>query len=290
MSIPRWQRIPIVSGRTARMLTECERGPVEVSLDLGRSRAVVLVQDGSLLLPDGMSVPFGELLDQVSDDADCILLRPDGPEKVYHYSEALSRYYKLFQPFEDRAPTIVINSATMHTVVDKDPWQDACDKVAAMPGARGRCLDTCCGLGYSAQLLSESAAEVVTCEVDPNVLDVCAVNPWSEGLFRRDKIEIFPGDQREFVADCPEGRFDCIFHDPPTVYQAGELYAEALYREFARILRPGGLMYHYVGAPGKKKGQDYAAGVMRRMRDAGFTHLRRVTSGVLGSRARRRRG
>jgi predicted methyltransferase len=260
---------------------------VQASLDLGRSSCVLLATDNRLQLPDGVEIDSESLAEEVSDDADCILLRPNGPEKVYHYSEALSKHYKLFQPFEDRAPTIVINSATMHTVVRKDPWQDAVDKVRAAGRVRGRCLDTCCGLGYSAQLLSTSAGEVVTCEVDLNVLDVCAVNPWSEGLFHRPNIEIHLGDQQEYVANCADGSFDAVFHDPPTVYQAGELYSEALYRQFARILRPGGLMYHYVGEPGKKRGQDYSGGVMRRMQSAGFTRVRRVTSGVLATRAKR---
>jgi hypothetical protein len=282
MSVPQWRNIPILSGRTAESLLEAERGPMETTLDLGRSRAVVLVEDACLRLPDGRAVEKQALQDAWSDPEDCVLLGPSGPQKAYRYSDERRCYYKLFQPFGGRAPTIVVNGATMHTIVHKDPWLDAEDKVATLRRVRGRCLDTCCGMGYSAQLLGRRAEEVVTCEVDPNVLDFCAVNPWSEDLFRRSNITIHPGDQREFVRESPDESFDIVFHDPPTVYQAGELYAESLYREFARILRRRGVIYHYVGEPGKKRGQDYAGGVMRRMKAAGFRSLRRVTSGVLG--------
>ena len=204
------------------------------------------------------------------------------PRKVYIYSERTGKYYKLFQAQEDHAPTIVIAGATMHAIVDMDPWEDAEEKVSALRGRGGECLDTCFGLGYSAQLLPGRGFErVLTCEVDPNVLRIARINPWSGPAFQREDVEIVRRDVREFLADCEPERFAAVFHDPPTIHQAGELYSGDLYREFARVLGPRGWLYHYVGEPGAKSGRDYTRGVMRRLQDAGFTRTQRRARGVL---------
>ncbi len=294
MGIPVWQSVPIVSGRAARRMLQAGEGALEVSLDLGRSRTEVRVESGVIELPDGSRIDRDGLADAFSDAEDCVRLDGGAPRKVYLYSESTRKYYKLYQPFEDRAPTIVINGATMHAIVGRDPWQDAADKVACLPDRPGRhdrpgrCLDTCCGLGYSAQMLAARFEAVTTCEVDANVLEVAAVNPWSEGLFTTPNLEVRAADLREVLAGCAPGSLGAIFHDPPTVYQAGELYAEGLYRRFAGALARGGVLYHYVGEPGRKLGQDYAGGVMRRLQGAGFRRVRRVTSGVLATKDGRR--
>ena len=284
-SIPVWQRAPVLSGRSARRLLEAAPGLHSVSLDLGRTEETVTAADDDLFLPGGQRVAKADLANAFSDPEDCIELREGTCAKVYVYDEDARRYYKLYQPFEGRAPTVVINNATMHAIVGKDPWQDEAEKVAALRLRRGECLDTCCGLGYSAQLLAESGfRHVTTCEVDANVLRMAALNPWSEGLFENRRIEIVPEDVCEFARSCAAGRFACIFHDPPTVFMAGELYSGGLYREFARIMTRRGELYHYVGSPGARAGRDYARGVMRRLHEAGFTAVRRATGGVLALR------
>jgi hypothetical protein len=284
-NLPSWQRIPVLSGGTAQRLVEAESGTLTVSLDLGRTEATVSVEEGSFILPNGRRVRKADLLGAFSEPQDCIEIRDGTCRKVYLYSESARKYYKLYQPFEGRAPTIIINSVTMHAIVGKDPWQDEADKVAVLPRRRGECLDTCCGLGYSAQMLADAGfSRVTTCEADLNVLRIAAANPWSEGLFARANITILNVDVRDFAADCPDGRFSCIFHDPPTVLQAGELYSAELYRAFARILTGRGVIYHYVGSPGARIGRDYARGVIRRLQAAGFADVRRVTAGVLAVR------
>jgi predicted methyltransferase len=285
--IPEWRWVPVISGHTVARVLAAGDGEFLLSLDLGRTQTSVVVDGDTIVLRGGRAVPKADLAGAVSSDEDCVLVGEGGCRKIYIFCDETSSYYKLFQPFEDRPPTIVINSATMHAIVGKDPWQDETEKVSEVPARAGECLDTCCGLGYSAQLLSQAGFHrVTTCEVDPNVLEVAAANPWSEGLFGDPRIEIVPADVRGFVGGCDEGRFSCVFHDPPTVHHAGDLYAESLYRDFARVLRPGGVMYHYVGTPGARAGRDYARGVIRRMRAAGFGRLGRVAGGVLGIRGR----
>ncbi len=282
MSLPQWQEIPIISGRTAGRLLDADPGAVTVSLDLGRGRCTVRVEPDTLILPDDRAIGRRELADAFSEPEDCIEIRGGTCRKVYLYDPVLRKYYKLYQPFEDSPPTIIINGATMHSIVEVAPWEGVRQMVEQVPERAGRCFDTCCGLGYSAQLLLGRGFEgVTTCEVDRNVLEVAAINPWSEELFRSPRVEIVLADLREYARDCPEGEFDCVFHDPPTIQMAGELYGEALYREFRRILASGGSLYHYVGRPGRRRGQDYARGVMQRLQSAGFVRVRRVAEGVL---------
>ena len=282
MSVPQWQSVPILSGRTARLLVECAAGALEVSLDLGLTRTEVTAGADLIQLPGGESVSRSALAEAFSAPEDCVTVSGGACRKSYTYSIATRRYYKLYQPFDGRAPTIVINNAAMHAIVGMDPWQDEEEKVGALGPLRGRCLDTCCGLGYSAQLLARTGCQrVTTCEVDEEVLRIASLNPWSRGLFQSGSIEILHVDVRDFVKECAVGTFAAIFHDPPTPYQAGELYSEELYAGFARALSPSGVLYHYVGRPGARRGQDYARGVMRRLQSVGFTRVSRCARGVL---------
>jgi hypothetical protein len=282
MELPEWSRVTVISGRTARYLLDASNGPAEVTLDLGLTRATVEVEDDMLCLPEGEHVSRSALEELFNQEEDCIALLGDTWRKVYLYSDETNCYYKLYQPFADQAPTIFINNASMHSIVEKGPWQDEVDKVKVLPPIGGRCLDTCCGLGYSAQLLSRKGFdEVVSCEIDREVLRVASINPWSRSLFHNSVVQIVEIDVRDYVDDLPEGSFEAIFHDPPTVYQAGALYGEELYREFWRVLTNGGVLYHYVGEPGRKRGQDYAHGVIQRLQEAGFRNVKRATSGVV---------
>ncbi len=286
MQIPDWQNAVVISGRTARRLLDAPAGPLEVSLDLGRSRSTVQVEKDRVVLPDGRRPGKAALADSFSEPEDCVEIADGEPRKVYIYDRALRCYYKLFQPFEDRPPTIVINGATMHPVRGAGPWEGTEQMVREVPARPGECLDTCCGLGYSARMLARRFTTLTTCEVDRNVLTVASLNPWSEGLFRSPNVHVHYADLRDYVAESRDGRFACVFHDPPTIYQAGELYAEELYAEFHRVLARGGVLYHYVGTPGGRWGRDYAHGVIRRLQSTGFRNTRRVTGGVLAVRRR----
>lgn len=285
--VPQWQQVPIISGRTASTLLHAEPGRMEVSLDLGRSRQAVLVEQDAIVLPDGNRVGKELLRAEFSEPQDCLRLDGGCPRKVYRYSEREHRWCKLYQPFEGMAPTIVINGMTMHAITRTDPWSDAEDKVGAVPQRTGRALDTCCGLGYSAQLLAQRYERVVSCEVDRNVLEVASVNPWSRGLFCTERLRIYPGDMRYLLAEYEEESLACIFHDPPTIYQAGELYAAVLYRRFAELLQRGGVLYHYVGTPGGRMGHAYAQGVIQRLQESGFEGVRRAYGGVVAEKSRR---
>ena len=62
-------------------------------------------------------------------------------------------------------------------------------------------------------------------------------------------------------------------HDPPAFGLAGELYSLEFYARALRVLRQGGRMFHYIGAPRSDSGARVTKGVVRRLRDAGFVKV-----------------
>ena len=69
----------------------------------------------------------------------------------------------------------------------------------------------------------------------------------------------------------PPESVDAILHDPPRFGIAGELYSGAFYNQLARVLKRGGRLFHYTGAPNKlTSGRDVAMEVSARLSQAGF--------------------
>ncbi len=273
----------VVSGWTIQELDASPDGTVEISLDLGISSVKVEVMSGTVFLPDGREIPVKSLKKSISGPEDCVAILKGKPYKMYLFSETKGKYYKLFQPEKNMAPTVVINNATMHSIKPPGPWRDAVGKVEELPDLHAeKCLDTCCGAGYSAQLLAgKFNCEVVTCEREENVLKLASLNPWSKSLFTDDRITVYAGDVRDCIDEYRPYSCSLIFHDPPTIFQAGELYSEELYRKFHQILCSGGCLYHYIGAPGKKQGKDFTKGVMQRLRKSGFMSVKRCYGGLM---------
>lgn len=72
--------------------------------------------------------------------------------------------------------------------------------------------------------------------------------------------------------------------DPPRFGIAGELYSQAFYHQLARVLRPGGRLFHYTGSPNKlTSGRDVPREVATRLEIAGFKS-EPVLDGVQGVR------
>lgn len=191
---------------------------------------------------------------------------------VQHFDPATGRLYRLVPT--DGPPTIEISGIRMHRTRDVDPWEDTVLKLAAIKPVVGRVLDTTTGLGYTAILAARTARQVTTIERDANVLEIARANPWSRELFKAPNIARVIGDAAEIVPTLPDGYFDRIVHDPPTLVLAGELYGLAFYRELLRVLRAGGRLFHYTGAPGRLRGRDLPGAVARRLREAGFGEVR----------------
>lgn len=285
----------VISGHWLKALKDASAPcRVKVSLDLGQSVVEVELDGEFVALPNGERLPIALLRETRFKPEDCFELRKDSLRKIYSFCGEIGRYYKLWHPKPDWPPTIVINNAPMHVVSECSPMEDTERKLDAVAGggrrgggdlAGARVFDTCFGLGYSALVaVRRRAAKVLTCEVDEHVLRIARRNPWSAPVFGNTAIEILNEDSAMIAADSSSESFDLIMHDPPTIALAGELYADALYHEFFRILKPGGKIYHYTGDPGGRLGRDLPGRVSSRLRSAGFKHVGKVWGGVCAQR------
>ena len=200
----------------------------------------------------------------------CFTVTSEGIDKVQIFSEAFNRLYSLMPT--TGAPTMLISGIPMHRIKDTDPWRDTKEKVrAAAP--KGRVLDTCTGLGYTAILAAQRAEHITTIELDPTVLEICRQNPWSRPLFDNPAIEQRIGDSDDLLPDFDDASFDRIIHDPPMFNLAGHLYAADYYRQLHRILKPGGRLFHYIGNPNLRSGQTITRGASERLLQAGFKRV-----------------
>ena len=101
-------------------------------------------------------------------------------------------------------------------------------------------------------LLSKYFKYVITVEVDPNVLAIAKVSPYSKKLFKSKNITIINDDVFEFVKSLPNESIGAVLHDPPRLSRAVKLYSQEFYDQLYRIMKPESVLYHYVGKPGSK--------------------------------------
>lgn len=243
-----------------------------LSLDLGLTETAVSLTPAGLALPDGAVVPWADLEEIAGSETACYRVAADGSvAKIQFFSAALNRFYSLMPT--SGAPTMLISGFPMHRIKGTDPWRDTLSKIRAAAPLTGAVLDTTMGLGYTAIAAAETAASVLTLELDPTVVEVCRANPWSQALFTHPRITRRVADAAEAVAGLESGRFARIIHDPPTFSLAGELYGAAFYRELHRVLAARGRLFHYVGDPDSKSGRGVTRGVVRRLQEAGFRRV-----------------
>ncbi len=240
-----------------------------LSTDLGLS--TVRVQR----TPQGWRLPNGEILTHAQiktineDENSCYRLVDGELLKVEAFSYYTNRYYSLYPT--SKAPSMLISGIPMHRVKETTPVKDTTQKIQAIGIPHGLILDTATGLGYTALRAAITARRVITIEFDPVVLDICRVNPWSEGLFSNPKIDVLIGNTADLVRCFQDSTFNAIIHDPPTFNMAGHLYSGEIYQTFFRILKASGRMYHYIGDPKSRSGASIGRGVVDRLRQAGFS-------------------
>ncbi|NPB00731.1 MAG: methyltransferase [Crenarchaeota archaeon] len=184
-------------------------------------------------------------------------------------------FYKLCQVHEEWAPTLMINGIVMHTLL-RDPLEYSKMKVTYV--RRGmRVLDTCACLGYTAYMCLERGARyILSVEIDENVINLAMINPISRRIFSKTSIDLVHDSILDVICELRDSSFDYILHDPPRLMSdTGDLYSRDLYREFYRVLKRGGILFHYTGATGSKyRGLDIVKGVARRLRESGFEVLK----------------
>ena len=268
----------------------------DLSFDLGRTRRPIHLTESGIQLVEPAEYGIGTLIEWplleeiAASENSCFQLifesaeagQPVQIEKVQAYSEQLQRAYSLFPTRS--APTMLVSGITMHRIVDCDPWLDTQNKIKAL-GRRpiGPVLDTTMGLGYTASLAAETAASVLTVEIDPTVVEICRANPWSQALFESPKITREIGHAWDVIEPLPAHSFATIIHDPPMFNMAGELYSKDFYQECYRLLKAKGQLFHYIGNPKSRSGSSTTRGVIARLKEAGFRKVlpRPAAFGVL---------
>ncbi len=245
---------------------------IKTSLDMGLTWSMVCVSREGLV--SGERLGFQVSLDEVKPRGSDRVVVVEKPGVVYEVARWCEEgFYKLKAVAPFKAPTLEIKGIHMHRIVGTDPWSDTRAKILDARIRRGHVvLDTCMGLGYTAiQSVLRGASRVVTIEVDPNVIWVAERNPWSH-MLSDDRITLLEGDATRIVSVFPDECFDRIIHDPPRLTGlTGDLYSLEFYQELYRVLKTGGVLYHYTGEPGKHGGISLVKGVGERLRRAGFT-------------------
>ncbi|RLE98379.1 MAG: methyltransferase [Thermoprotei archaeon] len=267
-----------------RILSLLKHGGGEATVNIGRSRVRVKPDDLNIRIGN-LEVPRTALLEVAEGDEDYVyFLHEDGRVlKVAFHCQG--RFYKLRFLGEAVAPTLEISGIHMHNIVGTNPWRDAERKVrlARVKGGM-RVLDVCTGLGYTAIHSAKRGALVLSIEKDASVLEIAEYNPWSWPLTSPD-ITILLGDAVEVLDELPEATFDAVIHDPPRFSLAGELYSSEFYRKLHRVMKRGATLFHYTGGPGKHRGVSFQAGVVRRLREAGFSIITVIKDyGVVAAR------
>jgi uncharacterized protein len=183
-------------------------------------------------------------------------------------------------PTQWGAPTFEIDGIKMLPTARISPYADAQRKVALIHPRGKVVLDTCAGLGYfAAWCVQNEARQVLSYEKNADVIWLRSLNPWSPAHGAR--LQLTEGDIAEHIRTLPPRSVDAILHDPPRFSIAGELYAQDFYAELARVIKPGGRLFHYTGAPNSlSRGRDLPAEVAKRLRQAGFA-TQPVLDGVM---------
>lgn len=159
-------------------------------------------------------------------------------------------------PQRFREPFLEIDGVKMHCTRLAPPLREAENKALLLKIHRDdRVLDVCTGLGYSAIACARCGALVTTIELDEEVLRLARENAFSLDLFENERIKIVRGDANEEIKKFANASFDAVLHDPPRFSFAGELYSLAFYAELFRVLKPGGILFHYTGKANERTGK-----------------------------------
>ena len=234
------------------------------SLDLQRSQTQAALSASSWQWHD-LSYPYPQgLKDRTTYFWDGSAFAP-----VSRYSGSLIKLV----PTEWGAPTFEIDGIKMLPTARESPYGDARRKVALIEPKGKTVLDTCGGLGYfAACCLEAGVGRVQSFEKNADVLWLRSINPWSpDPDASGGRLQLAHADVTQSIAEVPTASVDALLHDPPRFGIAGELYSQNFYGELARVLRRGGRLFHYTGAPNRlTSGRDVPREVQKRLEKAGF--------------------
>jgi predicted methyltransferase len=276
------KRYPLITSHVAKNLLEAESHKIKISLDLGITFSEVIIDNQYIHFPDSQILNKNELKSIVNKDTEIYALINNELIKIAMFDG--KTYLKLRNVLPNTAPTLEIDGIHMHRIKNITPWEDSKLKVLSLlPLKDKKVLDICTGLGYTAIHASNfEASKIITIEKNISVLKIAEYNPWSWKLTDK-KINIIIGDAYKIINNLKDEYFDKIIHDPPRMKLAGELYSKEFYKELYRILKPNGVIFHYTGAPGEKRGINIIKGVAERLKSIGFSVKKLYDiQGVLG--------
>ena len=243
---------------------------VESSPDLGLTSVDVSLSN-EVIFPGGETISWDTLSAIAKAENKCYRIENGQGNPIQEYSQAYGRVYTLYPT--KCAPTMLVSGIPMHRIKDVNPWEDTQNKIQAFGRVGGHVLDTATGLGYTAILAAENADLVTTVELDPAAQDIARQNPWSQPFFEHPKITQVIGDSIDVIQEFNSSTFNGIIHDPPMFSLAGELYAFSFYQQVFRVLKPKGILFHYIGNPRSKSGARVTRGVVQRLSQAGFPRV-----------------
>lgn len=236
------------------------------SLDLGRSEEDVALAERGFTFRGHVYAWPGKLKDRTLYYWDDDAFMP-----ISRFSTGLIKLV----PTDWGAPTFEIDGIKMLPTAKVSPFDDARRKVELVAPAGKVVLDTCGGLGYfAACCLEAGVSQIRSFEKNPDVLWLRTLNPWSpdpDSAHAGGRLHLAQGDVSKEIESIPSGTVDAILHDPPRFGIAGELYSQVFYDHLARVIRSGGRLFHYTGAPNKlTSGRDVPREVSKRLEKAGF--------------------
>ena len=241
-------------------------GHLDISLDLGISRIRIDVSDPIWVVGK---------LEKIVKDHESIYFVKEG--EFYKAATRTEHFYKLHPTGPESAPALLIDGVLMHRVKDVDPIEDATMKADLCARKGTDILEICTGLGYATiASLKKGVRSIVTIEKEPSVIELARLNPWSRDLFTDNRVSALQGDASKIIEDLDDTSFHAVMHDPPRFSMGSELYTSEFYSELYRVLKPKGVLFHYVGSPGSKhRKRDLQKGIITRLRDVGFKQVQR---------------
>ena len=260
---------PLLTREIAEAMRAAHRagaGTWSGSLDLGRRVDTVVLGDAHWVWRGRAYAWPGTLKDRT-------LYVPDGDDwaAVSRFGRSLIKLV----PTGWGPPTFEIDGIKMLVSARISPIEDARQKVALVAPRGKVVLDTCGGLGYfAACCLEAGVAQIRSFEKNEDVLWLRTLNPWSpdpDATETAGRLQLTHADISQAIVGIADASVDAVLHDPPRFGIAGELYSQVFYDHLARVLRRGGRLFHYTGAPNRlTSGRDVPREVARRLSASGL--------------------
>jgi hypothetical protein len=234
---------------------------VHISLDLGLMMQDLVLEHGLVLAPSGEELSMPALK---KDEKICFFWQDNEFKRIRFMGEETGMIYELVETAG--RPMLKVSATPFHK------W-DFIKRIEA-DGPTGMVLDAGTGLGYTAIAAARTAKHVITVEVDPHVLQVQELNPWSRPLIAPN-IEQVHDDIAVYIRKFPPAAFDTVILDGGTPRSSGEFFSQSQYNQVRRVLKKSGKLYHYLPDKGVTKGRDFPAEVIKRLKKAGFKEVQR---------------